>query len=129
MQMKAIIPLIDLTMLTLGLLSIMMSQMKEVTALEFEITLVGKGAAVVQTGDFMMLTLSIDNQLILDGEPIRPKMLFDRVSGREIILRVERDVNSHHLLTLLNKLIIAGAVVKPEVERRRTSIETRSADQ
>lgn len=122
MDMKAILPMIDLVFLTLGALLGVMTQMERVTALEIEITRVGKGAAVVQTGEFMILTLSDKDQLTLNGEAVIPKTLQNRVGGQEIIFRVHKNVAAHRVFTLLNDLTLAGATVKLEVEEQLTSV-------
>ena len=122
MRLNAILPMIDLGFLTLGAILCVMTQMVRVTALDIEITRVGKGAAVVQTGEFMILTLSEDNLLTLNGEPVIQKTLLNLVRGHQIVFRVHKDVPAHRLFALLNDLTLAGATVKLEVEEQLTSV-------
>ena len=58
---KAILPLIDLVFLTLGSVLAMMTQMERVTAMPVTLAEVGQGSAVVQRGDFDVLTVSAED--------------------------------------------------------------------
>ena len=114
MQAKSILPLIDLVFLTLGSILGIMSQMERVTALPVELARVGQGAAVIKTGEFSVITLTKD-RLTLDGVPVPSEDLKHRVSGKDVVLRPDKNVPTGRTQQVLADLVRAGARVSLEV--------------
>ena len=114
MQAKSILPLIDLVFLTLGSLLGIMSHMERVTALPIELAQVGRGAAIVKHGHFSVVTLT-EEGVTVDGDPVAPGELGDRVWRKDVVLRPAKTVQTGRTQQVLADLVRAGARVSLEV--------------
>jgi biopolymer transport protein ExbD len=111
---KAIVPLIDLVFLTLGSVLAMMTQMERVTAMPVTLAEVGTGSAVVQRGDFDVLTVSAEG-LSLNGEPVALEKVASRLAGKRVILRADRALPVERAWRVMAELHKAGCEVAAEV--------------
>ena len=111
---KAILPLIDIVFLTLGSVLACMTQMERVTAIPVALTEVGKGSAILQHGDFDVLTVSADG-LSLNGEPVTLDQVEDRSAGKRIVLRADRSLPVERVWQVIARLHKAGCEVAAEV--------------
>ncbi len=118
---KAIVPLIDLVFLTLGSVLAMMTQMERVTAMPVSLAEVGKGSAIVQHGEFDVLTISEDG-LAFNGDPVGIEQIESRLAGKRIALRADRKLAVERVWRVMARLHKAGCEVAAEV-REEPSIE------
>ena len=115
MGMKAILPLVDMVFLGLGALLGVMTQMERVESIPVQIAQVGHDAAIVQQGDFRLLTLT-SKGLTLDSRPITRTTLLSQSAGEDFVLRIQKDVPTEQTLKLLADLVGAGCDVSLEVD-------------
>jgi len=110
MQARAILPLIDLVLLSFGAILACMTEMERVEYVPVELARVGKGAVAVKHGDFDVVTASPDG-LFLNAEPVTRKELPGRLRGREVVLRAAGEVPTEVTLGLTSELIELGVDV------------------
>ncbi len=119
MRTQAMMPLIDLVFLTLGSVLAAMTQMERVTALPVELARVGQGAVVVQQGEFDVLVMK-GTGIFLNDEPVDPNALRARLTGRRVVLRVERDLTAGRMMETLAMLHEVATEVSLEVSAHPT---------
>ena len=129
MDSRSALPaLLDIIFLTLGSMLAAMSQMDEVSALPVEITKIGKGSVITKRGDFEVVTLTISG-LTLGKEPVDHDELLKRAAGRDVVLRVQKDMPYSKAIRLIAELSEVGASVSSEVETGSLQEDrTRGAD-
>ena len=117
MKPKTILGMVDLLLLTVGGLLGATTQMERVTAIPVEVLRVGRGGAVVQQGDLLIVTLSKDG-VTLNGQRLPLKEVVRQATGKDLVLRSERDLPTGETMEVLAELFQADASVSLEVEER-----------
>jgi biopolymer transport protein ExbD len=120
MKTEILLPLLDIVFLSMGAVLAFMTQMERVPALDIELARVGSGAAVVQHGDFVAVSVT-ETEIYVDGRSVARENLAGQVSGRRCVLRAGRQVNTQRTLEVLSDLIRAGSDVALQVDDRRLS--------
>ena len=115
MQARAILPLIDLVLLSFGAILACMTEMERVEYVPVELARAGRGAVAVKHGDFDVITASSAG-LFLNAEPVTREELPGRLRGREVVLRAAGDVPTETTLGLTSDLIELGMDVSLGVE-------------
>lgn len=115
MQAKALLPLIDLVLLSFGAILACMTEMERVEYVPVELAQVGRGAVAVKHGDFDVITASSAG-LFLNAEPVTREELPGRLRDREVVLRAAGDVPTEMTLGLTSDLIELGIDVSLGVE-------------
>jgi len=113
----ALLPLLDVLFLALGAILAQMTEMERVTVLPVELEDRVGHAAVLRTGDFVVVSLS-EEGLAVDGETlsIDDPRLAVRVRDRDVVARVDRRLPTGSTVQLLAVLRDAGAHVELEVD-------------
>ena len=114
MGAKAMLPLIDCILLTLGTVLAAMTQMQRVQALPVSVAKVGPGAAVVHNGRFAVLALTADG-LHLDGRAVTADQAAAELTGGRVVLRADASLPTERTLQVVAALSKAGADVSVEV--------------
>lgn len=109
------IPMIDLVFLTLGAIVAMLTQMELIKSIPVSLARVGPGAAVVTTGELDIVTLS-DSGLMLNGRAVGVGEIAARDSWNDVVLRVDRAVESERMIEVLAELGKVEARVQIEVK-------------
>ena len=117
MRSYTILPLVDLIFLAFGGALCCMTQMEIIRALPVEVTQVGRGASVVNHGQFEILTLTGEG-MTLDGEPVTRQALMERAPGKQIVLRVEEALPTGKTIQIIAELVSVDAQVSLEVKDR-----------
>jgi len=117
MRSYTILPLVDLIFLAFGGALCCMTQMEIIRAIPVEVTQVGRGASVVNHGQFEILTLTRDG-MTLDGEPVTRQALMERAGDKQIILRVEESLPTGETVQIIAELVSVDAQVSLEVRDR-----------
>lgn len=115
MKSTAAIPLLDVLFLALGAILAQMTEMERVTVLQVELEDRVGDAAVVRTGEFVVVTLDAVG-LSVDGQRIGNGQLAAHTRDRDVVARVDRGVPTGETLHLLAALRDAGALVELEVD-------------
>lgn len=115
MMAKSIVPLIDLVFLTLGSVLTVMTQMERVTAVPVDLTQLGQGSAVVQRGEFDVLTVTAAG-MFLNDQPVTPEQIRSRIPGGAVVLRAERSLPFAEVMVIMAELRTIGCEVTVEVE-------------
>jgi len=109
------IPMIDLVFLTLGAIVAMLTQMELIQSIPVSLARVGQGAAEVTTGELDVVTLS-DSGLTLNGRSIGLPEIATRDVWNDVVLRVDRAVESERMIEVLAELAKVEARVQIEVK-------------
>ena len=114
MGAKAMLPLIDCILLTLGTVLAAMTQMQRVQALPVAVAKVGPGAAVVHHGRFVVLALT-DDGLHFEGRSVTAAEAAAELAGRRVVLRADATLPTERTLRVVAVLSKAGEKVSVEV--------------
>ena len=114
MGAKAMLPLIDCILLTLGTVLGAMTQMHRVQALPVSVARVGRGSAIVQNGRYELLSLTAE------GLQWKDRILTEtdaaaELAGRQVVLRADRTLPTERTLQVVATLSKAGVDVSLEV--------------
>jgi biopolymer transport protein ExbD len=115
MKTTAVVPLLDVLFLALGAILAQMTEMERVTVLPVELEDRVGQAAVVRTGEFVVVTLDAAG-LSVDGERIDAARLREHTVDRDVVARADRGVPTGETLRLLAALRDVGAHVELEVD-------------
>jgi biopolymer transport protein ExbD len=122
---KSMLPLIDLVFLTLGSVLGAMTQMEQVESIPVDVSRVGKGAAVVNRGEFDVVAVTAEG-LWHNGQQIDPVDLPALVTGRRVVLRAEKTIPTQETLDVLSRLSKSGAEVSLEVRQKKIDLAART---
>ena len=112
---KAILPLIDIVFLTLGSVLACMTQMERVTAMPVSVAEVGSGSAILQQGKFDVLAVTAEG-MTLNGKPTGLDRIEQDLSGKKVVLRVDKDLPTGRVWQIMAKLHKAGCEISVEVK-------------
>jgi biopolymer transport protein ExbD len=117
MKTAALLPLLDVLFLALGAILAQMTEMERVTVLPVELESRVGHAAVLRTGEFVVVSLNTHG-LSVDGESldIDDPRLVTRIRDRDVVARVDRRLPTGSTVQLLAVLRDAGAHVELEVD-------------
>ncbi|MFP4355572.1 MAG: ExbD/TolR family protein [Phycisphaerae bacterium] len=122
---KSMLPLIDLVFLTLGSVLGAMTQMEQVESIPVDVSRVGKGAAVVNRGQFDVVAVTAEG-LWHNGQKVDPIDLPSRVTGKRVVLRAEKTIPTQQTLDVLARLARSGADVSLEVRQNKVELAQRN---
>ena len=114
MGAKAMLPLIDCILLTLGTVLGAMTQMQRVQALPVSVARVGRGSAVVQSGRYELLSLTAEG-LQWKDRTLTEADAATELAGRQVVLRADRTLPTERTLQVVAALSKAGVDVSLEV--------------
>jgi len=117
MDARTAVPFLDVLFGTVAGILAIMTQMQIVTSLPVEVARVGRGATVVENRKLSVVTLS-EERISLDGKVTTKEQLLKQVSGKEVLLRTDRNLRHEEAVRLLADLVKAGAHVSLGVEER-----------
>jgi len=89
MRMEAMIPLLDMTCLTVGVLLVAMTEMQRVTTVPVDFVKVARDASVVKRVDSPLFVAMSGDGVFVEKRRVRPEELRGLVAGRAIVLRVD----------------------------------------
>ena len=115
MDAKFMLPMADLALLTLGSVLAAMTEMEKVTAIPLEVAQVGRGAAVVQHGEFERLSLTPEG-LMFKGQPITADQVGTQLSGKDIVLATSPSMPTGTTLRTVCDLYRVGCPTTVEVD-------------
>jgi biopolymer transport protein ExbD len=111
------IPLIDLVFLTLGAIVALLTQMELVRSIPVDLARVGAGSQFVTHGEFDVIAVTHEG-VTFNDEPTTLDRLAWLAGGADVVLRVERSLESEAMLRVLAELSRAGSTVRIEVSEK-----------
>jgi len=103
-KMEAIIPLLDMTCLTVGVLLVAMTQMQKVITIPVDFVKVAKEASVCKKIDAPLFIAISKDGIFVEKKQTDVKQLKDIVSNREVVLRIDRRVPYGEVMKLVSEI-------------------------
>jgi len=90
--MEGFLPLIDMVFLTMGTLLVLMTQMERVISIPVDFVKVGTGAVISKKIDNPIFVAVSFEGLFIGQEKVDVNGIKDRLKGKEVILRVDKQI-------------------------------------
>lgn len=103
-KIEAMIPLLDMTCLTVGVLLVAMTQMQKVVTIPVDFVKVAKEASVSKNIDTPLFIAISKDGIFVEKKQADLKQLKEVANNREVILRIDRAIPYGEVMKLVSEI-------------------------